>query len=144
MRLLYVVLLVGTLVPVSLKAQVESKTPPNFLTINAPRVQDDNCSYDFEITLSKVQDPRGYTELNVFTTVTKSGDGQLIRFREITLEISPDVSSYTINLDGKQFLVQAEYPEPSSDPNSPLRMVPTTYGVMFDGGRVGITVRRAN
>ena len=146
MRPLLVLLVVlGALAPTgSVIAQTAVKSPPTTLVITAKPVRDENATYDFEVTLSRFRDAQGLAQLNVVTTVSLIGDGQLVRFREIRQKIAVDASTFASTVDGKQFLMQAEYVQPLDDPTVPRRLVPTTYGLMFDGGRVGITVKRTS
>jgi hypothetical protein len=127
-----------------LTAQVSPKTPPTSMTISTKPLVDKTVSYSFEVTISKTQDAQGLTQLNVVTTVTRVGDEQIVQFREIIQTIPLDALTFTIAVDGKEFRLEAEYLEPSEDKTAPRRLVPTTYGVMFQGGRVGISVRRIN
>ena len=144
-RILMPLVFLTVLAPVMpLTAQVSPKTPPTFLTVSTKSLLDKTVSYSFEVTISKFQDAQGLTQLNVITSVTRVGDDQIVRFREITQTISPDALTFTIAVDGKEFRLAAEYIEPSEDKTAPPRLVPTTYGVMFQGGRVGISVYRTN
>jgi hypothetical protein len=142
--LMFLVLLAVLAPVVPLTAQVGSKTPPTFLTVNPKSVRDDNATYSFEVTISASRDAEGMAQLTVITSITKIAGEQTVRFREITQTISPDASAFTITADGKQFLFEAQYVEPSGDKTAPPRFVTTTYGVMFGGGRVGISARRTN
>ena len=127
-----------------LTAQVSLKTPPTSLTVSTKSLLDKTVSYSFEVTISKVQDAQGLTQLNVITTVTRAGDEQVVQFREIIQTVPMDALTFVIAVDGKDFRLEAGYFEQSEDKTAPRRFVPSTYGVMFQGGRVGISVRRTN
>jgi len=125
-------------------AQVSQKIAPTSMAISTKPVIDKTVSYSFDVTLSKTQDSQGVTQLNVVVTVTRAGDEQIVQFREIIQTVPMDALTFVIAVDGKEFRLEAGYFEQSEDKTAPRRFVPSTYGVMFQGGRVGILARRTN
>jgi hypothetical protein len=142
-RLLVWVMLPALGVAHQLPAQIDSRTPPTFLTIHPKPLTEEGATYGFEVSVSMVKSD-DFSQMRVTTNVTKTGDDQTIRFREIRQTISPDASQFVIRIDGKEFLFAAQYAEESADKTAQPRYVPTTFGVMFGGGRVGITVLRTD
>ncbi len=123
-----------------LLAQVTPSTPPTQLIVFANPVTDQGANYSFEVVLSHYRYVDGVPQIRATTTVVRSIQGQLVRFKDIIQYISPDATSFTLLIDGRKFTLEASYQE-RSEFNGEIRDVVTTFGKMFNGGQVGIKAR---
>jgi hypothetical protein len=125
------------------------KTPPIQLIVNPPALPTEDATYNFQIILDSYAIVRGVPQIRVVINITRSPQGQLtssrdvVTFNSIILVVIQDASSARIKADGKEFVIEASYPDPF-DKNAEPRPVATTFAEMFTGGKVGLTVRVAN
>lgn len=125
------------------------KTPPIQLIITPPALPTDDATYNFQIILDSFTVIRGIPQLRLVINITRSPQGQVttsrdvVQFNQIVLVVIQDASSARIKADGKEFVIEANYPDPF-DKNAEPRPVATTFAEMFTGGKVGLTVRLAN
>jgi hypothetical protein len=117
-----------------------ARTPPTFLTINPASLQVEDVTFAFEVTMVEIRPRDAPVQIRLVTTITRTSPGQMVRFRDITCNALADGASVQIQADGRVFVLEACYYE-TTRADVPPRQVMTTFGDMFNGGRVGLSVR---
>jgi len=136
-------------------------TPPTQLTVKLNPLAVGNVTYHFTTTFSAPKTTRSGTSLYVTTTVVKTVADQTasprdnidtastplptqsVTFRDIVQTIPGNTSSFQVAADGQVFILEAGYYETVA-PGVLPRTITTTFGQMFMGGQVGMTVRLGN
>ncbi len=140
---------VALLLVVATHAGAVLKTPPVQLVITPPALPTDDATYNFQVILDSFTVVRGIPQMRLLVNITRSPQGlvtssrDVVQVNQIVLIVTQDAASARIKADGKDFVIEASYPDPFDKSTEP-RPVATTFAEMFTGGKVGITVRVAN
>ncbi len=125
------------------------KTPPAQLVVTPQPVPTDDATYNFSVVMDDFRVVRGIPQLRLVINISRSPQGlvtssrDVVSFNSIILVVMQDASSARVKADGKEFVLEANYPDPF-DKNREPRPVATTFAEMFTGGKVGLTVRTVN
>jgi hypothetical protein len=106
-----------------------------------PALNAGDASYTFEVVLMELRSKGGLTQVRTITTVTKTGDGKTVRVKDIAQAIQPEATQFSVTADGREFVFEATYTEPTTTEGVQPREIQTTFLQMFGGGPVGIRVR---
>jgi hypothetical protein len=113
--------------------------PTSILMVTAP-VQTEDATYSFQVLLTEPRIVEGIPQLKLYTTITKTSGATQIVFQQIVVQVPQDASSVRLKADGEQFVLECSFRDPFDRTAEP-RQVATTFGQMFNCGKVGITVR---
>ncbi len=136
-------------VATSARAAGPVHTPPLQLVVTPPPVQTDDATYQFQVVMSDIRVVRGVPQLLMTVSAVRQPQGiagrsrDQVSFSSIYLTVLQDASSARVKIDGLEFVLEANYPDPFDKSGTP-RAVTTTFAEMFGGGRVGLAVRLAN
>jgi len=119
-----------------------TRTLPTSISITTLPVKTEEATYNFAVVLSAYQVVDGVAQLTVTTTITKITKGSQVSFSAIILRVTHDVSSIRLKADGEEFVLEAGYRDPFDQSPQP-RQVTTTFGQMFNCGKVGLIARLA-
>lgn len=148
-RSVSILLALGCLLGSGSFAGAALRTPPVQLIVQPPPHAADDATYQFEVILEEFRVIRGVPQLRMVVNIQRLPEGRVtksrdfVRFNQIVLVVMQDASSVRVRADGKEFLLEANYPDPFDRTGDP-RPVQTTFAEMFTGGKVGLTVRQVN
>ncbi len=114
---------------------------PTSIQFLLPALNTGEASYTFEVVLMELKSKGGFTQVRTITTITKTGDGKTVRVKDIAQTIHPEATQFSVTADGREFVFEAIYSEPSTAEGVPPREIQTSFLQMFGGGPVGIRVR---